>query len=97
MDEFGVYYVKWYMEKKTNTVYYLYVKSKKYSTLVNVTRSWPTDRESKLVVMVAKEERQYRSGEWEAQNIGCMILYNMGNVANILQLALKLYKKIKQI
>ena len=24
-------------------------------------------------------------------------LYNMGNVANILQLALKLYKKIKQI
>lgn len=76
MDEFGLYYVKWH--ENTNTVYYLYVKSKKYSTRVNVTKeAGPTDTESKLVVTVAKEERQYGSREWEVQwevqDIGCML------------------------
>ena len=51
-------------QRKTNTVWYhLYVESKKYNKLVNITkRSRPTDIENKLVVTSREKlgEEQYR-------------------------------------
>ena len=66
------------------------MESKKYNKLVNIQkRSRLTDVEKKLAV-TSEEEGQYRGGGgWKVQTTGCKmgykdVLYNTGNIANIL-------------
>ena len=71
--------------KKTNIVYYLYVKSKKYSKLVNITKKKLTHRCREQTSGYGGEGRE-AVPEWGVggRNCWCMILFNMGDIANIL-------------
>ena len=61
-DGLAEHYVKWIGQRKTNTVgYHLYMESKKYNKLVNITKKKQTQRENKLVV--TSGEGQYKGGE----------------------------------
>ena len=79
-------------QTKTNTVgYHLYMESKKYSNLPNITkRRGDTDIENKLMVAsVEGEEGAIRGGEVRDVNYWVYdrlkdVLYNTGNIANIL-------------
>ena len=69
--------------------YCLYVEYKKYNQLVNITKKQPTHR-------YREQSTGYRGGgdigvrEWGTQILRCkigsrMLLYNTGNITNILQ------------
>ena len=81
-------------QRKTNTVsYHLYVELKKYNKLVNITEKQQTNRYREQT-----SGHQWGEGRWEEQEgvedseaqtiihkISCKnILYNTGNIANIL-------------
>ena len=61
-------------QTKTNTVWYhLYVESKKYTKIVNITKKKQTHRYRELVVTSRGARGHIRVGEWKVQTIGYKI------------------------